>query len=235
MRINKALVSYFSTYQYYSEITKARASGNKIKPEISAKKVLRELDKAPFKKLLAFALEMDDKIITKDNVRQFSSLENATDKMTDYLYAHPYGVGFEELGRVLQGKTEITESTARKYGSEQAGLAKELDLVYFMKSDGSVYVYLSDLGMAMAYYPLNKQKELYAKLMLFMPEIHTIFKKANKEEVIIEDWISEVNGISGETIPRRASSVRTIIKEIKAYAIDTQGIAEALLTKPKKN
>ena len=217
--MDERLKKYLTCECFYStmETKKAKESTNDKEINPSAEEMLSEINKTSFCDFMEDVFTSPDKVVDAKNIPQISNLRIGTTEILKMLKNHnDYGMTFADIGRsFLEGDRK--EDAYIKFGENHAKLAKELDLLYFVRQ-GHIYVYISDFGYALMEYTEENQKELLAKQMFIIPTIRYIIKQASKNHVNVVEILNQY--VSKATAIRRGCSVRKILKYISLYTPD---------------
>lgn len=203
---------YFATM----ELKRLESGIENVELEILPQEVLEFLDDMEFEELLKICKECPDKMITASNIPQFSNVYDGTLGLLNMLKSFgDYGIGFIDIGKYYLDSNK-KELAYQKYGENHAKLCRELDLVYIVQQDKS-YVYLTKMAYELLTYPKEKQEELIAKLMLFIPIVKYYIKVSVNQKIDIFDILKEF--LAESTAQRRKSSIRQLLKYIDKYAL----------------
>ena len=150
--------------------------------------------------------------VTKDNIPQYSSMDDALYEVNRILVKAEKEMTFEKLGEILEAKRG--ENTAnlialKKYGENHAKLATLIDLAVIEKKGNRSNVEVSVLGKR--FYALDEisKKELVRRLLLRIPIVQNAFKE-NK----IEQIDTDMEILSVTTKKRRRSNVINVVRSI---------------------
>lgn len=216
MNLDKSL-KYLNYNCYFAtmELKRIEQGIDNIKLEISPKEILNFLDNNRFEILLKICRISPDKLITAANIPQFSKVYDGTLGLINMLKnLGDYGISFIDIGKNYLDSNK-KEAAYQKYGENHAKLSRELDLVYIVQQDKS-YVYLTKMAYELLTYPEEKQYELIAKMMLFIPIIKYYIKSSVDQEVDIINILKKF--LAESTAQRRKSSIRQLLKYIDEYS-----------------
>lgn len=150
--------------------------------------------------------------VTKDNIPQYSSLEDAVYGVNKVLIDSGEEQIFDDLGYYLEKKRDpntIKSAALKKYGENHAKLATLIDLAVIGKTGVKSKITISVLGKEVYKLEEDKQKELVKRLCLRIPIVQNVFKTGDINQV---DRDLEV--LSVTTKKRRRSNVINVIRSI---------------------
>ncbi len=156
--------------------------------------------------------------VTKENVPQYSKLEDAFYKVPEILiHLKNRQITFKELGYYLEKDDDVdlkTEMALKKYGENHTKLACLLDLAHISKNGIKSEIYITKMGELFNKLKDAEKREVELKLCLRIPIIQNRFIE-NKE---IDTVSRDLEILSKETQKRRGSNVINMIKLIMEYS-----------------
>lgn len=173
--------------------------------------LLDEIENAKIDDIIKDVVQNSKPIILSGNIPQFSSFENGTIYLIKHLrMLGDFGPSLEEIGaQFLDGGKK--KGAYVKYGENHSKLARQYDLVYFVKQ-GSNKVFLTELGKLIEKLEIGRQNKILEKLSLRIPIVQYCLKNnikcPNNIERIMNNFLSE------KTALRRKSNVCKIINLI---------------------
>lgn len=159
---------------------------------------------------------IDREKVTKDNIPQYSSLEDALFKVVSILHDSEEVLSFEELGHYLTRNDPSAKQNPvanKKYGENHAKLAALIDLVLIDKTYSRAQITLSEYGKYVCLFPIEKQELIVHKLCLRIPIVQEFFINERVYEVIEKN----LDVLSEETKKRRRSNVNNVVRSIMEY------------------
>ena len=151
-------------------------------------------------------------LITSENITQSSSYKFYTTELCKaFERAGDCGLSLTQIGFYLHndGKTR-KENTLNRFGLDQTKTARQFGLVRYAQNNKW---YLSCVGKVFLELSESKQKALLSRCILRDPFYALIIRDAMNSEVIVRDYMSELESIT--TINRRLSSVNHILNLIE--------------------
>lgn len=150
--------------------------------------------------------------VSKDNIPQYSELDDAFYEVNKILVDSDSSMTFEELGYSLgklHHKMKDGIGAKKKYGENHAKLATLIDLACISKAGNRSHIYSSVFGRRFYYLSDNKKKELIKRLCLRIPVIQSVFKVGSVSQIY-----EEMKILSASTQNRRRSSVENVLELI---------------------
>lgn len=150
--------------------------------------------------------------VSKDNIPQFSSLEEAEYEVNGILVESGEEMSFEDVGYYLgriHSEEEANVTAQKKYGENHTKLAALMDLAVIGKNGNRAAVYASVLGKQFYQLEKREQENLARRLLLRIPIIQNAFIKESVAQIDID-----MNILSPTTGKRRRSNVINVLKSI---------------------
>ncbi|MDD6441949.1 MAG: hypothetical protein PUG71_07570 [bacterium] len=150
--------------------------------------------------------------VSKDNIPQYSDLNDAFYEVNKILVDSEQELTFEELGYYL-GKLHENMNDGlvaqKKYGENHAKLAVLLDLACISKTGNQSHIYSSVFGKRFYLLSDCEKKNLIKKLCLRIPIIQRVFKVGSAAQIN-----EEIKILSPSTQNRRRSNVENVLRSI---------------------
>lgn len=197
------------------ECLKYRNSECKCNPQKIAEKITNALLSFSLDELIDL-LKISEKRekITRENIPQFSKIEDAIFSVPELLVNGNLKSSFEEMGYYLSrenAEAKKNEVALKKYGENHAKMAALIDLARVSKADSRAIIEPSE--MARYYMTLSKEVKikLSARLCLRIPIVQNQCVFGENSDVLDKDMLI----LSKETQKRRRSNVVSVVKYIK--------------------
>ena len=161
--------------------------------------------------------------ISKDNIPQYSSIQDAIFELNHILYKANKELTYEEIGSVLEENKSGDEANLialKKYGENHSKLATLIDLAVIGKKGNRSKVEVSILGQVFYTLDSTMQNLLVKRLLLRIPIVQNAFKEGDIKQID-----RDLDILSITTKKRRRSNVINVIRSI----VDTDKILAELL------
>lgn len=161
--------------------------------------------------------------ISKDNIPQYSSIQDAIFELNHILYKANKELTYEEIGSVLEENKSEDEANLialKKYGENHSKLATLIDLAVIGKKGNRSKVEISILGQVFYTLDSTMQNLLVKRLLLRIPIVQNAFKEGDIKQID-----RDLDILSITTKKRRRSNVINVIRSI----VDTDKILAELL------
>lgn len=151
-------------------------------------------------------------LITSENITQSSSFKYYTTELCKaFERAGDCGLSLTQIGFYLHNDGKIRkENTLNRFGLDQTKTARQFGLVRYALDNKW---YLSCIGKVFLSLDASTKQSLLARCILRDPFYASIVRDAMVSEVIIRNYMNELESIS--TITRRLSSVNRILDLIE--------------------
>ncbi|MDD3746872.1 MAG: hypothetical protein PHD70_10420 [Anaerostipes sp.] len=181
--------------------------------ELISEALIRVLLKYSIEEILELISSATDvEPVTKENIPQYSDLEDASYGVNKILIEAGEELIFEDLGYYLEKKRDpntIKTVALKKYGENHAKLATLMDLAIIGKRGIKSKIVASVLGESIYKLDENKQAALIKKLFIRIPIVQNVFR-ANDINQIDKD----LDVLSVTTKKRRRSNVINVVRSI---------------------
>lgn len=184
---------------------------NKQPSEFNRDEVIEYIMKVcsiPYKAFISYVKENpNNTVIRSCDLTQSSRLEACTTRLCDaFNRGADKGLELKEIGLLLHNDDkERSVNTLGRYGLDQTKTGRQLGLTRCCKGKW----YLTCIGKVFLFLEKEKQVSLLARIILRDPLYSILIKDATSRNVHICDYMMD---IGEETIKRRKSSIRNIIK-----------------------
>lgn len=162
----------------------------------------------PYKEFILYVKENpNNMVIRSSDLTQSSKLEACTTKLCDaFNRGSDKGLELKEVGLLLHNdEKERSDNTLGRYGLDQTKTGRQLGLTRCCNGKW----YLTCIGKVFLLLDKNKQDSLLARIILRDPLYSRLIKDAQNKDIHICDYMMD---IGEETIKRRKSSIRNIVK-----------------------
>lgn len=151
-------------------------------------------------------------LITSENITQSSSFKYYTIELCKaFEIGGDRGLTLTQIGFLLHNDDKVRSvNTLNRFGLDQTKTARQFGLVRYGQDNRW---YLSCLGKVFLKLEVSKQKALLSRCILRDPFYALIVRDAMSSEVVVRDYMSELESIT--TINRRLSSVNHILNLIE--------------------
>lgn len=169
--------------------------------ETNCSTILKEID-----------FESNRKLINSKTIPQFSQFSHGSFELIKILSS----VDFLEFNYISLGKIFLennkNDGAYRKYGENHVKLASLLGYINFSKAFNFK---INSYGIFVNELEINFRENINRKNILRIPIVSHILKEASFKEVSIYEVLKKSSDLSESTIKRRASSIKTLLKEVQ--------------------
>ncbi|WP_252237315.1 hypothetical protein [Clostridium sp. ZBS17] len=212
---NKLLVQKYLCKEIDIECLKYKNSECKCNSQEIAEKITNALLGFSLDELIDILKSSENhEEITRENIPQFSKIEDAIFSVPQLLVNGNLKISFEEMGYYLSrenAEAKKNEVALKKYGENHAKMAALIDLARVSKADSRALIESSE--MAKYYMTLSKdiKTKLLARLCLRIPIVQNQCISGESSDMLDKDMLI----LSKETQKRRRSNVVSVVKYIK--------------------
>ena len=205
----KIILDEFFTRTKEHQMNKALHSNPQTFNADEVKDYINKLCSIPYATFLNYLKDFcSPELITSENITQSSSFKYYTTELCKaFERAGDSGLSLSQIGFYLHNDGKVRkENTLNRFGLDQTKTARQFGLVRYAQNNKW---YLSCIGKVFLELGELQQRALLSRCILRDPFYALIVRDAMNSEVIVRDYMSELESIA--TINRRLSSVNHIL------------------------
>ena len=209
----KIILDEFFTRTKEHQMNKALHSNPQTFNADKVKDYINKLCSIPYATFLNYLKDFcSPELITSENITQSSSFKYYTTELCKaFDRGGDRGLTLTQIGFLLHNDDKVRKvNTLNRFGLDQTKTARQFGLVRYGQDNRW---YLSCLGKVFLKLEASKQKSLLSRCILRDPFYASIIRDAMNSEVIVREYMSELESIT--TIKRRLTSVNNILDLIE--------------------